>query len=67
VYELKIIFAIRMQCWINHCTDCTMAGGPRRQGPVINCHFLPRCFDIWTLKKRSQTRNFVFRNIWFKR
>ena len=29
-------------------------GAPPPKGPT-NCQFLPCCFDIWTLRKRSQT------------
>jgi len=37
---------------IIHCAGCTMGGGPRRQGPPINCRLLPRCVDVrWRLKK----------------
>ena len=42
-----------MQCRINHCAGCTM-GGRHRRGGRTTANFLPRCFDIWTLRKRSQ-------------
>jgi len=53
-----------IQCQINHCAGCTDV-----RGPPTNCHFLPSCFDIWTLRKRSKTTRFVWhtRNVWFKR
>ena len=48
------------QCRINHCFGCTMGGGPRRQGaPDQLANFLPRCFDVWTL--RITFRNYKFR------
>jgi len=32
----------------------------RCQGPPTNCHFLPRYFDVWTLRTRSQTTSYVY-------
>jgi len=39
--------ARRVQGRINHCAGCTMGGGPRRQGPPINCQiFTTLCWRL---------------------
>ena len=46
---------------INHCAGCTMGGAlpPPPGAPWPTANFLPRCFDVWRLRKYSQTTSCV--------
>jgi len=39
--------------------SCTTGGPPTPGGGLDQLPFLPRCFDVRTLRKRSQTTSFV--------